>query len=42
MVMFNISTDLDVSNGACRHIVDIVLDAQEEMGTVPLHAIELQ
>ena len=26
MVMFNVSMDLDVANGACGHIVDIVLD----------------
>jgi len=35
MVTFNVSTDLDVANGARGHIVDIVLDAREEMSTVP-------
>ncbi|KIM57681.1 hypothetical protein SCLCIDRAFT_129844, partial [Scleroderma citrinum Foug A] len=29
MVTFNVSTDLDVANGVCGHIVDIILDARE-------------
>lgn len=42
MVTFNVSTDLDVANGAQGHIVDIVLDAREEMSTVPTRTRELQ
>jgi len=34
MVTFNISTDLDVANGAHGHIEDIILDAREEMSTL--------
>ena len=30
MVMFNISMDLDMENGAWGYIVDIVLDEHEE------------
>lgn len=42
MVTFNVSTDLDVANGVQGHIVDIVLDAREEMSTVPTRTRELQ
>ena len=42
MVTFNVSMDLDVANGAHGHIEDIVLDAREEMSTVPSHTKVLQ
>ena len=42
MVTFNVSTDLDVANGVWGHIVDIVLDAREEMSTVPTRTTDLQ
>jgi len=42
MVMFNVSTDLDVANGAHGHIVDIVLDLREELSNIPSNTIELQ
>lgn len=41
-VAFNISMDLDVTNRACGHVVDIVLDAQEELSTVLLRTMDLQ
>ena len=42
MVMFNISMDLNVANSACGHIVDIVLDPQEDVSNNPLNTIKLQ
>jgi len=42
MVTFNVSTDLDVANGARGHIVDIVLDPREELSNIPSNSIELQ
>jgi len=42
MVTFNVSTDLDVANGARGHIVDIVLDAREHISMEPSQTIQLQ
>lgn len=42
MVTFNVSTDLDVANGACGHIIDIILDSHEEMSAVSSCTNELQ
>jgi len=42
MVTFNISTDLNVANSAHGHIVDIVLDPQEDVSNNPLNTIKLQ
>ena len=42
MVTFNVSTDLDVANGACGEIVDIILNAREEISTSATQTIKLQ
>ena len=42
MVTFNVSTDLDVANGAHRVIVDIVLDGREEINSDSSQTINLQ
>ena len=41
MVTFNISTDLDIVNGARGHIVDIVLDPRENGNVIPGECTEL-
>ena len=42
MVTFNVSTDLDVANGAHGVIVDIVLDGHEEINSDSSQTINLQ
>jgi len=42
MVTFNVSTDLDVANGARGHVVEIVVDAREEMSRSTLQVQELK
>jgi len=42
MVTINISTDLDVANGARGHAVEIVLDAREEISATQTEFYELQ
>ena len=42
MVTFNMSTDLDMANGAQGHIVDIILDPREERDIPAGKHMELQ
>jgi len=42
LITFNISTDVDVANGAHGQIVDIVLDSREEFNISMSHEIELK
>ena len=42
MVTFNVSTDLDMANGARGHIVDIILDPREERDIPAGKHMELQ
>ena len=42
MVTINISTDLDIANGTCGEIVDIVLNEQEEIVDPDRAIIKLQ
>jgi len=42
MVTINILTDLDVANGAWGHMVEIVLNAQEEISAMQTVFYELQ
>ena len=42
MVTFNVSTDLGVANGARGQVVDIVLDAREEISATTTQTKVLQ
>ena len=42
MVTFNESTDLDIANGARGHVIEIVLDPQEQISTTTGQVHELQ
>jgi len=42
MVTFNVSTDLDVANGAWGHVVEILLNPREQISTTTGQVYELQ
>ncbi|KIO05032.1 hypothetical protein M404DRAFT_100727, partial [Pisolithus tinctorius Marx 270] len=42
MVTFDVSTGLDMANGARGHIEEIVLDAREEVGKLGMQRVHLE